>query len=145
MARQQKLNEERRRRDEQEIELAADYDLRRDDWETARAAVHAAELAMGGVVDALIGDLRIRYPRAAQLLDTPEDELKRLRQLATENTPRQPVATTRPRQRPSPSGRDKQTASAPPTARDQDPTPPPATPAAAPEATSPGSSTEKPR
>ena len=51
----------------------------------ARDAVVTAEVAMGRVVDRMIGELRIRYPRAAQLLEMPEDELRRLRQLAAES------------------------------------------------------------
>jgi hypothetical protein len=100
LARQQKLNEERQRRDEQELDLAADFAVFSEECETARAAVRAAELALGRIVDTLIGGLRIRYERAAQLLDTTEDELKRLRQVATggtdESAPPAIGASTRP-------------------------------------------------
>lgn len=85
MERQQKLNEDRRRRDEEEIDLAADFALHAGDCAAARDAVYAAELAMGRLVDTLIGDWRVRYPRAAQLLDKPEDELRRLRQLVADS------------------------------------------------------------
>lgn len=85
LARQQKLNEERRRRDEDEIELAADFALHADECAAARDALYAAELAMGRLVDTLIGEWRVRYPRAAQLLDKPEDELRRLRQLVADS------------------------------------------------------------
>lgn len=85
MERQQKLNEERRRRDEEEIDLAADFALHADECAAARDAVYAAELAMGRLVDTLIGEWRVRYPRAAQLLDKPEDELRRLRQLVADS------------------------------------------------------------
>jgi hypothetical protein len=85
LERQRKLNEDRRRRDEEEIDLAADFALHADNLAAAREAVHAAELAMGRLVDTLIGEWRVRYPRAAQLLDQPEDELRRLRQLAADS------------------------------------------------------------
>lgn len=96
LARQQRLNEERRRRDELEIELAADFALADEECAAAREAVAAAELAMGHLVERMIGELRVRYPRAAELLEMPEDELRRLRQLAadsarnTESTPDNP-------------------------------------------------------
>lgn len=96
LARQQKLNEERARRDAQEVDLAADFAVLSAECETARAAVRAAEISLGGIVDILIGELRIRYDRAAQLLDTDEDELKRLRQLATDSTGDPKPAPTRP-------------------------------------------------
>jgi hypothetical protein len=82
--RQQVLNEERRQRDELEVELAADFALFRQEWVEARAALAAAELEMGRVVNRMI-DLRVRYPRAAQLLEMPEDELRRLRQLVADS------------------------------------------------------------
>jgi hypothetical protein len=82
--RQQVLNEERRQRDELEVELAADFALFRQEWVQARAALVAAELEMGRVVNRMI-DLRVRYPRAAQLLEMPEDELRRLRQLVADS------------------------------------------------------------
>jgi hypothetical protein len=118
LARQQKLNEERQRRDEQELDLAAEFAVLSEECAAARAAVHAAELALGRVVDTLIGGLRIRYDRAAQLLDTAEDELKRLRQVAADATgnpapPQTPSprtarkARTRPAQRPTPPPRDE--------------------------------------
>lgn len=84
LKRQQVLNEERRQRDELEVELAADFALVRQEWVEARAAVMAAELEMGRVVNRMI-DLRVRYPRAAQLLEMPEDELRRLRQLVADS------------------------------------------------------------
>jgi hypothetical protein len=96
LARQEKLNAERRRRDDQELDLAADYAVLSEECDAARAAVHAAELALGRLVDTLIGELRIRYDRAAQLLDTPEDELKRLRQAATDNPARTEAPSVRP-------------------------------------------------
>lgn len=82
--RQQVLNEERRQRDELEVELAADFALSHQEWVQARAAVAAAELEMGRVVNRMI-ELRVRYPRAAQLLEMPEDELRRLRQLVADS------------------------------------------------------------
>ncbi|OLF13486.1 hypothetical protein [Actinophytocola xanthii] len=88
MERQRKLNEERRRRDEAEVELAADFAVWNEECAAARDAVVTAEVAMGRVVDRLIGELRVRYPRAAQLLEMPEDELRRLRQLAAESASR---------------------------------------------------------
>lgn len=94
LERQRKLNEERRRLDEAEVDLAADFAVRREECVSARDAMHAAELAMGRVVDRMIGELRIRYPRAAQLLEIPEDELRRLRQLATDPTPGTKAART---------------------------------------------------
>jgi hypothetical protein len=75
------------------------------------------------VVAALIGDLRIRYPRAAQLLDTPEDELKRLRQLATENAHGKPAAPNGPRPSVEPIARGRETTR--PTQRNREPTRPP--------------------
>ena len=87
LQRQQKLNEERRRRDEVEVELAADFALLNQEATAAQEAVIAAELAMGRVVDRMISELRVRYPRAAQLLEVSEDELRRLRHLAAESTP----------------------------------------------------------
>lgn len=86
LERQRKLNEERRRLDEAEADLAADFAVQQEECVVARDAMRAAELAMGRVVDRMIGELRIRYPRAAQLLEMPEDELRRLRQLATDPT-----------------------------------------------------------
>jgi hypothetical protein len=80
--RQRQLNEERRQRDELELELAADFALSHEEYLAAKDAVHAAEVAMGRLVDRMIGELRLRYPRAAQLLEIPEDELRRLRQVA---------------------------------------------------------------
>jgi hypothetical protein len=82
--RQRQLNEERRQRDELELELAADFALSHEECVTAKESVQAAEVAMGRLVDRMIGELRLRYPRAAQLLEIPEDELRRLRQLVTE-------------------------------------------------------------
>jgi chromosome segregation ATPase len=96
LARQQKLNEERARRDAQELDLAADFAVVSAECDTARAAVRAAEVSLGRIVDTLIGELRIRYDRAATLLDTAEDELKRLRQVATDSTSDPGPATTRP-------------------------------------------------
>lgn len=87
LERQRKLNEERRRRDEAEVDLAAEFAVWHEECATARAAMRAAELAMGRVVDRMIAELRIRYPRAAQLLEMPEDELRRLRQLTTDSAP----------------------------------------------------------
>jgi hypothetical protein len=84
LERQQQLNEERRRRDELEIELAADFALSYEESRAAQEAVAAAELAMGRLIDRMVGELRVRYQRAAQLLEVPEDELRRLRQLATD-------------------------------------------------------------
>lgn len=84
LERQRKLNEERRRRDEAEVDLAAEFAVWNQECAVARDAVVTAEVAMGRVVDRMIGELRIRYPRAAQLLEMPEDELRRLRQLAAE-------------------------------------------------------------
>jgi hypothetical protein len=88
LERQQKLNEERRRRDEQELELAAEFAVLMEECEAARSAVQAAEASMGRVVDSMIGELRIRYQRAARLLLSSEDELKRLRLVATDVTSR---------------------------------------------------------
>lgn len=85
LARQKSLNEERRRRDELEIELAADFALANEECAAAREAIAAAELAMGLLVERMIGELRVRYPRAAQLLAVPEDELRRLRQLTADS------------------------------------------------------------
>lgn len=98
--RQQKLNEERARRDEKELDLAADFAVHSEEAEAARASVRAAELALGKVVDSLIGGLRIRYERAAVLLDTAEDELRRLRQLATDVTAAPTPPATQPAGRP---------------------------------------------
>jgi hypothetical protein len=84
LERQQELNAERRRRDERELELAAEFAVLSEDCDAARAALTAAEVAMGRVVDGLIGELRVRYPRAAQLLQVPEEELRRLRLLSSE-------------------------------------------------------------
>jgi hypothetical protein len=84
--RQRVLNEERRRRDEAEVELAADFAVWNEECAAARDAVRVAELAMGRLIDRMIGELRIRYPRAAQLLEMPEDELRRLRQLTADPT-----------------------------------------------------------
>lgn len=104
LARLQKLNEERERRDAQELDLATAFALGTDEVIAARAAVRAAELALGQIVDTLIGELRIRYDRAAHLLDTPEDELRRLRQVATDKpaadqAPTSPRAPARPGRR----------------------------------------------
>lgn len=109
--RQQKLNAERARRDEQELDLAADFAVLSGEADVARAAVNAAELALGRVVDSLIGGLRIRYERAAVLLDTAEDELRRLRQLATDAAGEPTPAATRPAGR---TGRRTRTRPAPP-------------------------------
>lgn len=92
LARQQKLNEERRRRDEQELEIAAEFAVLLEECDAARAALNDAEAAMGRLVDTLVGDLRVRYHRAAQLLVTPEDELKRLRQAAADIRSTAPAA-----------------------------------------------------
>jgi hypothetical protein len=86
LERQRKLNAERRRRDEAEVDLAADFAVWHEECAAARDAVRAAESAMGRVVDRMIGELRVRYPRAAQLLEVTEDELRRLRQLAADPT-----------------------------------------------------------
>lgn len=105
LERQQQLNEERRRRDELEIELAADFALSYEEYRAAQEAVAAAELVMGRVIDRMVGELRVRYQRAAQLLEVPEDELRRLRQLATDaaqNTDSAHQARTSPGQRPKP-------------------------------------------
>lgn len=100
LARQQRLNEERRRRDAQEVDVAADFAVALEEYSAARDAVAAAELAMGRLVDVLIGELRVRYQRAAQLLDVPEDELRRLRQLSCEpaqiRSPRDHTPSTEP-------------------------------------------------
>jgi hypothetical protein len=90
LARQQELNEERRRRDEHELEIAAEFAVLLEECDAARAAQSNAEKEMGRLVDTLIGDLRIRYHRASQLLVTSEEELKRLRQVAADLTTAQP-------------------------------------------------------
>jgi hypothetical protein len=83
LVRQRHLNEQRRLRDEAEIDLTADFALLAQESAAAREAASAAELAMGRVVDRMIGELKVRYPRAAQMLEMPEEELRRLRQLTT--------------------------------------------------------------
>jgi hypothetical protein len=119
LQRQQKLNAERARRDEQELDLAADFAVASGEADVARAAVRAAELALGRVVDSLIGGLRIRYERAAVLLDTAEDELRRLRQIATDATGEPTPPATRPAGR---TGRRARTRPAPATAAPETPT-----------------------
>lgn len=104
LARQQRLNEERRRRDELEIELAADFTLANEECVAAREAVAAAELAMGRLVERMIGELRVRYPRAAELLEVPEDELRRLRQLAADAARNTESAPDNPSDNPSGDG-----------------------------------------
>lgn len=77
-----KLDAERRRREEQETDLAADFFLGCDDRERALAAVQAAEVKMGRVIEEMVGSLRLPYSRLVDLFELPETELKRMRQLA---------------------------------------------------------------
>jgi len=124
LARQQRLNEERRRRDEQELELAAEFAVLMEECEAARAAVQAAEASMGRVVESMIGELRIRYQRAAQLLATPEDELKRLRLISVDGgreTATDADASVAVDSKPVRAGRPPTSAQAPATARTMTP------------------------
>jgi hypothetical protein len=82
--RKARVDADRLRRDELETEFAIDFDVGCDARDAALRAVAAAELAMGKVVDQLMGgELRVSYARLAKVLDQPVDELRRLRQLAS--------------------------------------------------------------
>ncbi len=85
LARQDSLEENKRRRDQQELDLAIKFMEADDDRTNALRALRATEIRMGRTVDSLVGKLRISYTRAAQLLATPVAELKRLRHLAAED------------------------------------------------------------
>lgn len=97
LARQDSLDEQRRRRDQQELDMAVAFMEAQDDRTHAEQAIHAAEIRMGQAVDTLIGELRISYARAAQLLARPVAELRRLRHLATEDHSAVPTADTEQR------------------------------------------------
>jgi hypothetical protein len=84
LARQDSLEENKRRRDQQELDLAIEFMEADDDRTNALRALRAAEIRMGHAVNTLIGELRISYSRAAHLLARPATELKRLRHLATQ-------------------------------------------------------------
>jgi hypothetical protein len=84
LARQDSLEENKRRRDQQELDLAIEF-MEADDGTNALQALRATEIRMGHAVDSLVGKLRISYTRAAKLLATPVAELKRLRHLAAED------------------------------------------------------------
>ncbi|ALG06319.1 hypothetical protein [Kibdelosporangium phytohabitans] len=71
-----------RQRDEQETELVTDFLLDIDEQEQAQVALRQVEIRLGRTVEQLVGGLRITYTRASNLLCAPEQELKRLRQLA---------------------------------------------------------------
>ena len=87
LARQDSLEENKRRRDQQELDLAIEFMEADDDRTNALRALRATEIRMGRAVDTLVGKLRISYTRAAQLLATPVAELKRLRHLAAQADP----------------------------------------------------------
>jgi hypothetical protein len=101
LARQDSLEENKRRRDQQELDLAIEFLEAGDDRTNALRALRATEIRMGRAVDSLVGELRISYTRAATLLATPVAELKRLRHLAAEvdtraDQPATPVGMTSP-------------------------------------------------
>jgi len=78
------VDADRLRLDGLETELAIDFDVGSEAREAALQAVADAELAMGKVVDHLMGgELRVSYARLVKVLGHPVDELRRLRQLAS--------------------------------------------------------------
>ncbi len=96
LARQDSLEENKRRRDQQELDLAIEFMEADDDRTNTLRAMRATEIRMGRAVDSLVGDLRISYTRAAKLLATPVAELKHLRHLAAEaDTPADQPETPR--------------------------------------------------
>ncbi|MGW4591956.1 hypothetical protein ACWEKJ_31950 [Amycolatopsis thermoflava] len=84
LQRKVELDAERRRRDELEVEFATDFQVALADRAAAQEAERGAEVAMGGAVDRLIGQLRLSYDRVAELCQVEVKELQRLRHLAAE-------------------------------------------------------------
>ncbi|WP_157360512.1 hypothetical protein [Amycolatopsis thermoflava] len=110
LQRKVELDAERRRRDELEVEFATDFQVALVDRAAARDAERAAEVAMGGAVDRLIGQLRLSYDRVAELCQAEVKELQRLRQLAAETArpvvgrPATPASPVSPRVEGAPAG-----------------------------------------
>ncbi|WP_431904534.1 hypothetical protein [Amycolatopsis thermoflava] len=110
LQRKVELDAERRRRDELEVEFATDFQVALVDRAAARDAERAAEVAMGGAVDRLIGQLRLSYDRVAELCQAEVKELQRLRQLAAETArpvvgrPATPASPASPRVEGAPAG-----------------------------------------
>lgn len=88
--RKQRLDAEQRRREERETDLATDYLLACVERDRARETLRRSEAKIGHVIDTMLDELGVSYPRLTELLELSEPELKRLRKLAHEATPGTP-------------------------------------------------------